>query len=538
MGISLRTLCAPSRLVRHALFAAVGALATVHAISACASQFVMLDYNLTLSPRTRDTAFIEVFDDKPLTQANFMEYVNGGRYDGSIMHRLSKGFVIQGGGFYPEFVQEPAPVNVSLDPTATVDRDGNPATPNPMIVTEYAVGVTRSNLVGTIAMARMGGQPNSATNQWFVNYKDNSFLDSVDGGFTVFARVVGDGMALFNAFNTLGIANLNPDTNNDGIRDGGPFYTNSTDGVPFLSGSSGDFLVELEKAKRIDYLGAGLTTTVPSGGLTFSTRDAFIEKETAFVFEGVGGLTVGAGRRLGIREQTNIAHPLVNQGTLAPGLALGMIKLQSFRQDPGATLEIQLGGTATEQFGQPLPAAIPGQPFAHIPYDRLDITNVAFLGGELDVSLLNGFVPARGDSFNILKAGSIADNFNDIHLPQLSLGLVWSISKTTTDFILTVNTGDYNRDGIVDAGDYIVWRKMYNPSVAVTAFSGADGSGDGFVNDADYLIWKQNLGNTRGSGSGSGGLGDFGVPEPSSVALVLGGLSCVVCRCSRRRTAH
>jgi cyclophilin family peptidyl-prolyl cis-trans isomerase len=473
-----------------------------------------------------------VFDDKPLTQANFMEYVNGGRYDGSIMHRLSKGFVIQGGGFYEEFVEEPAPVNVSLDPTAIVDRDGNLATPNPSIVTEYAVGVTRSNLVGTIAMARVGGQPNSATNQWFVNYKNNSFLDDIDGGFTVFARVLGDGMALYNAFNTLSIANLNPDTNNDGVRDGGPFFINSTDGVPYLSGGSGDLLVELEKAKRIDYLGAGLTTTVPAGGLTFSTRDVFIEKETAFVFEGVGGLTVGAGRTLGIREQTNIAHPLVNQGTLAPGLSLGMIRLQSFRQDPGATLEIQLGGTATEQFGQALPAPIQGQPFAHLPYDRLEVTNVAFLGGELDVTLLNGFAPAIGNTFTIISAGLISDTFDSINLPQLSAGRVWNVTQTNTAFTLTVNTGDYNRDGVVDAGDYVVWRKMYNPSVAVTAYSGADGSGDGFVNDADYLIWQRNLGNIRGSSSGGGG--SSSVPEPSSVALLLGA-ALIIGRCHRKQ---
>src|SRR5262245_20031246 len=80
------------------------------ATGACANQFVRLDYSLVLNTRFRGTAFIELFDDKPLTRDNFMQYVNGGLFDGSLMHRLSKNFVLQGGGYYPEFVNEPAPL--------------------------------------------------------------------------------------------------------------------------------------------------------------------------------------------------------------------------------------------------------------------------------------------------------------------------------------------------------------------------------------------------------------------------------------------
>jgi len=69
--------------------------------AAHANQFVKLDYNLTLSNRSRDTVFLELFDDKPITTSNFLAYVNGGKYDGMFMHRLSHGFVMQGGGFYP-----------------------------------------------------------------------------------------------------------------------------------------------------------------------------------------------------------------------------------------------------------------------------------------------------------------------------------------------------------------------------------------------------------------------------------------------------
>src|SRR5688572_5645985 len=59
-----------------------------------------------------------------------------------------------------------------------------------MITNEYSVGRTFSNTYGTIAMARQPTRTNSASSQWFLNLKNNSFLDSVDGGFTVFGRVI------------------------------------------------------------------------------------------------------------------------------------------------------------------------------------------------------------------------------------------------------------------------------------------------------------------------------------------------------------
>ncbi|MEX2306676.1 MAG: peptidylprolyl isomerase [Pirellulales bacterium] len=470
------------------------------ALNAGANQFVRLDYNLTLSSRSRNAVFIELFDDRPLTRDNFMQYVNGGHYDGSIMHRLAKNFVIQGGGFYQEFIDEPAPLTVSLDPNAKVDLDGNLATPNPTVMNEYGNSPTRSNVTGTIAMARIGGQPNSATNQWFVNLNNNTGLDSVDGGFTVFATVLADGMNLFNAFNSLSIANLNPDVNDDGVRDAGPFFNSATDGVPYLVGISGDLLVVLEKARRVDYLGAGVTTNVPAGGLTFSDRDAFID--TGTMFTGTGSLGIASGRTLGVREGTSLTRTLVNHGTLAPGLQLGSITVQSYEQHSDGTLDIQLRGTTPDTL-----------------HDRLVVTNNAFLSGKLDVSLLSGFLPTAGNSFTLLTAGTIIGNFTSVDLPLLNAGLVWDLNRTLTAFTLSVASADFNRNGVVDAADYVLWRKTRNTTV--TPFSGADGTGDGIVNEADLAIWRSNFGNLQGTTGGGGGLAVGGVPEPSGSFLAL-----------------
>lgn len=109
----------------------------------------------------------------PKTVDNFVGYVKGGHYTGTVFHRVIPNFMIQGGG---------------MD-KAMVERKTNPPIP-----LESANGL--SNLRGTIAMARTA-DPNSATAQFFINVQDNPFLDQPnarDGnGYAVFGRVV-DGM--------------------------------------------------------------------------------------------------------------------------------------------------------------------------------------------------------------------------------------------------------------------------------------------------------------------------------------------------------
>lgn len=108
----------------------------------------------------------------PLTVANFLNYANSGLYDNTIIHRVvddsSPGGIkiIQGGGFQASG----API----------------ATPFGNLQNEFSL----SNLRGTIAMAKLPGDPNSATSQWFINDQDNTGLDTSDGGFTVFGTVI------------------------------------------------------------------------------------------------------------------------------------------------------------------------------------------------------------------------------------------------------------------------------------------------------------------------------------------------------------
>ena len=114
---------------------------------------------------------IELDSEKaPKTVANFLAYVDGKFYDGVVVHRVIENFMIQGGGFEPGMKEKK-----SRDPIKNESSNG------------------LSNLKGTIAMARTG-EPNSATAQWYVNVKDNTFLDKAkarDGvGYCVFGRII------------------------------------------------------------------------------------------------------------------------------------------------------------------------------------------------------------------------------------------------------------------------------------------------------------------------------------------------------------
>jgi cyclophilin family peptidyl-prolyl cis-trans isomerase len=117
---------------------------------------------------------VEVYPDKaPKTVENFLQYVNEKHYDGTIFHRVIENFMIQGGGFDSKFVQKKT--------RAPVIHEGREA---------LAKGGPK-NSVGTLAMARTN-DPQSATAQFFINVKENSFLDpnAQQPGYTVFGKVV------------------------------------------------------------------------------------------------------------------------------------------------------------------------------------------------------------------------------------------------------------------------------------------------------------------------------------------------------------
>jgi len=114
---------------------------------------------------------IELDEDKaPVTVANFLSYVDEGFFDGTIFHRVIRDFMIQGGGFEPGMKQKRTKAAIKNESTNGL-----------------------SNVRGTLAMARTS-DPDSATAQFFINVKDNDFLDRANSrdrvGYCVFGKVV------------------------------------------------------------------------------------------------------------------------------------------------------------------------------------------------------------------------------------------------------------------------------------------------------------------------------------------------------------
>jgi len=123
----------------------------------------------------------------PISVENFLNYARSGHYDGTVFHRVIKGFMIQGGGFTPEMNQKPT---------------------NDPIKNEATNGL--KNKTGTIAMARTM-VVDSATSQFFINTVDNKFLDNAGlnpdkYGYAVFGKVV-DGMNVIYAIEQVATGN-------------------------------------------------------------------------------------------------------------------------------------------------------------------------------------------------------------------------------------------------------------------------------------------------------------------------------------------
>jgi T5SS/PEP-CTERM-associated repeat protein len=191
---------------------------------------------------------------------------------------------------------------------------------------------------------------------------------------------------------------------------------------------------------------------------------------------------------------TNVA------GVLAPGEPIGTTTITgTYAQQTTATLEIEIGGASTSQ------------------YDLVNVQNNVGLAGQLQLALINSFVPESQNIFTVLNAtGNINGAFNNIangqrlttsdeagsFLVHYGAGSQFNPRQIVlTNFQSSTLAGDFNRDGSVDAADYIVWRR--NPS------------GNTFVDATNYQTWRTNFGRTADELAES-----TTVPEPGGLALI------------------
>ncbi|MEX2168640.1 MAG: autotransporter-associated beta strand repeat-containing protein [Pirellulales bacterium] len=189
--------------------------------------------------------------------------------------------------------------------------------------------------------------------------------------------------------------------------------------------------------------------------------------------------TVNDGATLG--GSGTIAANVTNNGIVAPGNSPGTLHITgNYTQNAEGTLKIELASPTS--------------------FDRLAVTGNMALGGTLEISLIDGFMPSADQTFDILSWGSLVGAFSSVIVPTQE-GLAWDTSQLSTGVIsveVSGLPGDYNQNGIVDAADYTVWRD-----------TGGTQTG--------YDTWHANFGATLGSGANEAAA----IPEPATSTLLL-----------------
>lgn len=197
---------------------------------------------------------------------------------------------------------------------------------------------------------------------------------------------------------------------------------------PISVGAAGSSSLEVQSPGVLDL--AATATLSLSGSLSLVTSNGVIR--TATTFSGGGSLVIPSGSTVSPESGANIGVLTVNSGTLRPsGISTGRIDTLDFQQNASGSLSIQLAGTGLAQF------------------DRLVINGAGQLAGELNLSLLGGFVPSLGQTFNILSASSgVSGTFSSLIQPAgMPAGLAFRVNYLPTIAQLEV----------VNASPYDLW---------------------------------------------------------------------------------
>lgn len=250
------------------------------------------------------------------------------------------------------------------------------------------------------------------------------------------------------------------------------------------------------------------------GGTTVSVGRLLVNNTTGSGV-GSGDVTVSAFATLGgtgfIGTLADTANVTVSPGAhIAPGSAatvqvageLSVVGNVSFA-DPTTVFDIELGSVSS--------------------FDKLTVDGTAGINGVLNVTLLGGYTPVGGESYQILSAtGGVTGTFASVLTPTVT-GIDWEVAYNATNVILTAAAagvpGDYNGNDVVDAADYVLWRSDFEPLT-----NEVTGVTPNTTTPEDYDAWRERFGDPN-PGSGSG-LGDNqAVPEPTTfVSLAIAAL--------------
>ena len=273
---------------------------------------------------------------------------------------------------------------------------------------------------------------------------------------------------------------------------------------------------------HVDGAGSQLNVVSPS-----ATAIALLAADANMSATNGGTINIGSGS--GTAGSINV---MPNGGLVGTGIVQGSVRNSGGTVWPSNALSIT--GSYTQTSGKLL-IEISGKNAGQ--FGVLDISGSAQLAGTLDWHLTNGYQPIPGEQFVILHTSDLSNN--GIALTSAAAALFnLSVDMTNDWVMLTARgaavAGDYNGNGVVDAADYIIWRKTLGSTTDLHANGDNTGASQGKIDQADYVFWKSRFGAT--SGSGTGVFADA-VPEPNSVALMLMALAFCV-RARRLRSDH
>ena len=230
-------------------------------------------------------------------------------------------------------------------------------------------------------------------------------------------------------------------------------------------------------------------------------------------------------------------------GTILDGFVLTTANLTSTQLDSalagttvlGTTSTMSVSGAFTQAAGSTLQIDVGAGNFLN----SLAVTGAASLAGNLAVNLTGGFTPQTTDVFTILTSTNLSGTFagvtNGSRLAVSSGGGSFLVNYdyaldrvTLSSYLLASLFGDYNNDGTVDAGDYVIWRENFGTTNVLPndPFGGTIGT-------AQYDTWRSHFGQTAGAAAGVGSSTGLAVPEPMSLFLISTLVAWVVL--SRRR---
>jgi len=221
-----------------------------------------------------------------------------------------------------------------------------------------------------------------------------------------------------------------------------------------------------------------------------------------------------------IKGNGNISADIFNAGMVAPGISPGALHVDgAYIQAAAGKLQIELGGVT------------PGAS-----YDQLLVSGAASLNGALQASLINGFMPEIGNTFEILSGvGGVSGQFTTLasELPVLAGGRRWLIDYNPTSVVLEVISAptiaaDFDEDGDVDGADLTKWRTGFGTSASASHMQG-DADGDLDVDGGDFLVWQRQLGNPTAVA------GAAAIPEPGTLALASLAVCALASLCRRQR---